>query len=220
VDTYEMGYRAPMFDRTVQVTSAIFYNDYKGLQVSATAQPTHPEIIYAIVNAGAARTYGAELGVNWRISNPITIGVDGAYLNAKYKRLAIPNGPILAPFDHSGTQMNTAPKFQLALTAQLDQPLTDQYRLVGNALVSHISRVVFAQSPSPALLADAAQSGYWMTNLRLGVKTTDDKYSLAVYVNNLFNTQYYSYGGTNLGTGIVLENGDPRIFGAEIAVNF
>jgi iron complex outermembrane receptor protein len=220
VDTYEVGYRAPMFDRTVQVTSAIFYNDYKGLQVSATAQPTHPEIIYAIVNAGAARTYGAELGVNWRISNPITIGVDGAYLNAKYKRFAIPNGPILAPFDHSGTQMNTAPKFQLALTAQLDQPLTDQYRLVGNALVSHISRVVFAQSPSPALLADAAQSGYWMTNLRLGVKTTDDKYSFAVYVNNLFNTQYYSYGGTNLGTGIVLENGDPRIFGAEIAVNF
>jgi iron complex outermembrane receptor protein len=220
VDTYEVGYRAPLFDRKVQVTSAVFYNDYQNLQVSATAQPGHPEIIYAIVNAGTARTYGAEASVNWQVADPLTFGVSAAYLNAKYKHFAINNSTLLAPFDFSGTQMNMAPEFQLAISAQLDQPISDKLRLVGSALISHTTRTVFAQSPAPAILPDAAQPAYWMTNLRVGLKTADDRISVSVYANNLFNTQYYTYGGSSLGSGVVLVNGNPRIIGGEIGVNF
>lgn len=220
VDTYEAGYRAPLFDRKVQVTSAVFYNDYKNLQVSATAQPNHPEIITAIVNAGTARTYGAEASVNWKVADPLTVGVSGAYLDAKYKHFAITNSALLAPFDQSGLQMLLAPKFQFALSAQLDQPINDNLRLVGSALVSHISKLFYARSPAPAILPDAAQPQYWMTNLRLGVKTADEKYSFSVYVNNLFNKLYYTYGSASLGSGTVLNDGNPRIIGGEISINF
>jgi len=32
VNTYEIGYKDELFDHKVQVTSAVFYNDYNGLQ--------------------------------------------------------------------------------------------------------------------------------------------------------------------------------------------
>jgi iron complex outermembrane receptor protein len=220
VDTYEVGYRAPLFDRTVQVTLAAFYNDYRDLQVAAHSTPEHPEIFLAIVNAGSARTYGAEGSVTWRVNRAVTLGANVGYLDARYKTFAI-NDPagILANFDVSGERMPNSPRWQLSFSGDLDQPINDQFRLVGSMLVSHLSSMTFLQSALPGILPEPTQEGYWLANMRLGVRTTDDKYGLAIFANNLFNRGYITYGSSS-GLGNQLTWGTPRIVGAEVTAKF
>jgi hypothetical protein len=38
-------------------------------------------------------------------------------------------------------------------------------------------------------------------NLRVGLRTTDDKYVLAMFANNLFNRGYVTYGSSSASTG-------------------
>jgi iron complex outermembrane receptor protein len=220
VDTYEVGYRAPLFDRTVQVTASAFYNDYTGLQTPAHAVPSHPEIILAIVNAGSARTYGADGSITWRVNQPLTLGANVAYLDAKYKTFTI-NTPVLEPFDLSGKTMLNSPKWQMSFTGDVDQPITDQLRFVANGVVSHLSSVIYQPSAIPALFPDAIGDGYWLMNMRIGLRTTDDRYGVALFANNIFNRGYVTYGSSSAATGgNVLTWGNPRIVGGEITAKF
>lgn len=220
VDTYEVGYRAPLFDHRVQITTAAFYNDYSGLQQSAHATPENPGIILAIVNAGSARTYGGEGSVTWRVNHAVTVGANVAYLNAKYKTFTL-TSTVLEDFDLSGATMLNSPKWQLSFTGDVDQPINDQFRLVANTVISHLTSVVYQPSALPGIFPDATGDGYWLMNLRVGVRTTDDKYGLAVFANNLFNKGYVTYGSSSAATGgNVLTWGNPRIVGVEATAKF
>jgi outer membrane receptor protein involved in Fe transport len=64
------------------------------------------------------------------------------------------------------------------------------------------------------------QRPYSLVNLRIGVKTSDDRYSASLFVNNLFNQDYSTFGGTTAALGNFLTYGDPRIIGGEVAVKF
>lgn len=222
VDTYELGYRAPLLDRTVEITSAVFYNDYKNLQVAAHARPAYAQIIEAIVNAGTARTYGVEGGITWRVMRPLTLGLNAGYLNAKYKTFQIAaNNPVLEPFDLSGQTMPNSPTTQVSFTGRLDQPLPgDRIRLVGNVVISHISSVIFSQSGLPGVLPDAVGPAYWLANLRAGIKTSDDKFEVALFINNVTNAAYYTYGSSAAATGTIVNWGNPRVIGGEVALHF
>ncbi len=230
VDTYEAGYKQSLFDRKLQVTGDVFYNHYTGLQQTAHATPDYQnEIILAIVNAGSARTYGAEASVNYQIINPVTVGVNIGYLDAKYINYVVPVTvpQVLAPADLSGTQMTNAPKWQMAFTGALDMPINDKYRLVGRVVTSYISETLFDQSDIPctggavypACLPNAVAPAYWLTNLRIGVKTANDKYELAIYGNNIFDRPYYTYGASD-GNGNDGIWGAPRIVGVQLTAKY
>jgi outer membrane receptor protein involved in Fe transport len=91
---------------------------------------------------------------------------------------------------------------------------------VGNVLASHVSRVIYIQSGLPGVLPDAAQPGYWLANLRLGVRTSDDKWGFSFYADNIFNKAYFVYGSSSSSTGNQYNWGKPRVMGGEIDVKF
>ena len=223
VDSYEVGVRTPLFDRKVQFTAAAFYNDYRNVQVSAHADASFAYaslISIAVVNAGSARTYGAEATVTAKVAEPVTVGASVGYLNAKYKNFRVVNNPVLADFDISHSRMINSPKWQLSFHADLDQPVSDDLRVVGNVLASYTDDVLWQQSGLPGILPDAVGPSYWLVNARLGVKTADDRYELAVYAKNLFNENYTTFGNSSSSFGNVLIWGDPRIVGVEATLNF
>lgn len=224
VDTYEVGAHATLMDRKVQLTGAIFYNDYRDVQVAAHVSPTFvyaPLVSISVVNAGSARTYGAEASVTARVADPVTLNASVGYLNAKYKDFRIPPGnPVIAPFDLSDTRMINSPEWQFSFGADLDQPVSDSLRVVGNFLVSYTDEVIWQQSGLPGVLPDSIGPDYWLVNARLGVRSTDDKWELAVYAKNLFNSAYTTFGNSSSSYGNILAWGDPRIIGAEARMKF
>ncbi len=221
VDTYEVGYRKALLNGTAQLTTDIFYNNYTNIQFSAHANAANAaKIILAIVNAQKARTYGAEESFDWRVFSPITIGVNLGYLDAKYQQASLANSTVLSPFNFDGKTMLNAPRWQGSFTGNLDLPLNDRLNLIGNVMVSYISNVVFDYSAVPGVVPDAGNPAYWLTNARLGVQTSDGKYSFTLWAKNLFNRAYFTYGNSAFPYGNQLAWGDPRVVGGEISARF
>lgn len=223
VDSYEIGLRAPLADRKIQLTAAVFYNDYRDVQVAAHVSPTFvyaPLVSISVVNAGSARTYGAEVGVTARVADPLTLTASAGYLNAKYKTFRLAGNPVLDAFDLSGTRMINAPKWQLSFGADLDQPISSKWKIVGNALASYTDEILWQASGLPGVLPDAVGPDYWLVNARLGLRSADDVFELAVYAKNLFNSGYTTFGNSSSSYGTILAWGDPRIVGVEATLKF
>lgn len=219
VDTYELGYRQALFDRQIQFTTSIFYNDYRNIQISARSKPEFPAISSAVVNAKSARTYGIEAGVNWRVADPLTVAVNAGYLNAKYRDFKLAGSAVLADFDLSGKQMPNAPKWQLSFNAAVDQPLNDDLRLVGNVLAAHTGKVLFLYSALPGVVPDSTGDSFWLVNARIGLKTADDRLGIAVVADNLFNKAYNTFG-VSQAVGNNRTWGDRRVIRGEISGKF
>jgi iron complex outermembrane recepter protein len=221
IDTYEAGYRGTFLDRKLQLTAAVFYNDYRDIQTAAHANAANANtIILALINAGSARTYGIEGTLTWRVIPALTLGLNAGYLNAKYKDFKLLSSAVLDPFDLSGTRMTNSPEFQGSVSANLDTPMNDDFRIVGNVLVQRTSSVLYQVSGFPGVLPPAVGPAYWLTNARIGIRTTDDKYGLSIYANNLFNNAYVTFGNSNAGNATQLNWGNPRIVGVELSAKF
>lgn len=80
---YEIGSKNRFADNTVQINLAAFYNNYKGLQEQRQV-PVGATTLSIIENSGKARSYGAEAELIWQPADPLQIGANFAYLNAKY----------------------------------------------------------------------------------------------------------------------------------------
>ena len=219
VDTYEVGFKTTLLNRSLQATGAIFYNDYTDLQVDVRARPEYPAVTTAIINADSAQTWGVEGSLAWMATDTLTLGLNAGYLNAEYDDFALAGSPVLADFDLSGKRMPKAPKWQVSLDADLDYPVSDNLRLVGNLMAAHNSEVTFKYSAMPGVLPDAKGDSFWLVNARLGVKTTDSRLGLYLVVDNLFDEVYYI--GADAGMfGNLMNYGKPRIIRGEITWQF
>lgn len=218
VDTFEAGYKESLLGGDLQLSAAVFYNDYKNLQVDTRARPAFPQLTTAIVNAKSARTWGVEGSVSWRPVEVLRLGASAGYLDAKYKEFRLVGSAALEDFDQSGLRMPKAPEVQLSLNADFDQPLNDKLRLVANALVAHVSEVLFQRAPI-AGVPDAIGPGYWLVNGRIGLKSSDDRYGIALVGDNIFNQAYYVFG-QSAATSVTNGWGNPRIIRGEVSVKF
>ena len=94
VDSYELGYRASLFDRRVNLALAIFHADYEDVQIPGSVGTTVggvPTFIGVTTNAAKARFQGVEFEGDWNVARDF--GADGdrlnfswalGYLNADY----------------------------------------------------------------------------------------------------------------------------------------
>jgi iron complex outermembrane receptor protein len=215
VDAFEVGYRANLFDRKVQLTTAIFYNKFKNIQATTAGNPENPSIPTALINLKTARTYGAEAAATWRVSQPLTLSANIGYLNGKYQDADFPGNAILAPVFASGKRMRLAPKLQGGFQVHYDQPITDNLRLQTNILYSYVSSHFFSSDETKI----TEQKGYSLVNGRIGVVTMNDRIGVYAFANNLFDKRYITFGVTN-GPFQFAVPGAPRVIGGTIEFKY
>jgi outer membrane receptor protein involved in Fe transport len=88
VTTYEVGIKTTFLDRAVTFNAALFYNDYRDMQLFALVpSPIGPLNLAA--NAEKARTYGADIDLTVRPVRNLTLSAQVGLLNTK---LAVPAG--------------------------------------------------------------------------------------------------------------------------------
>jgi iron complex outermembrane receptor protein len=199
----------------VQFTSAVFYNDYKGLQIARAGNAANPQVTNAILNAGTARTYGAEASITWRVAPPLTVSANIGYLNARYKKASYPGSPVVDPFNADGNHMALAPEWQGGASIDFDQPISNSLRLKANVLYSYVGKYNHQYEEDPMLV----QKGYSLVNLRAGVATIDDNVGLYVFANNVFD-KYYTIFATKNSMGVLTTEGPPRVIGGTLEFKF
>lgn len=213
---YEAGFKTDWFGRALRVNGALFWYDYKDLQVArilgsvSSATPL-------IDNAASSTIKGVELEVTGHVTPTTTLGLSYGYLDAKYNKFVYN-----ASIDFSNTRMVRAPKHSVSVNAEQRITLGSNKELTLRADYSYMSD--FFHEPGEGNIAYGVgtpltrEKGYGLLNLRAGMDIGAVR--VTAYVTNLTNEAYrrtllYLPNGSSVGF-----SGEPRIYGASIGYHF
>ena len=198
VDSYEIGYKANLFDRRLRLAIAGFYADYKDVQVPGSVGAVIngvPTFVGVTTNAGKATFKGVEIETvatlfrdfdsGQRLNFLGTLG----YLDAQYDEF-ITNIPGQGPVDVADfRRIQNTPKWTISGTIDYSTRVKSG-SLSASTTLSYRSKTFQFETPSPFL----DQPGYALWDLNLVWTSTDDRFTIGLHGKNLTNKQYITSG--------------------------
>ena len=205
VDSYEIGYKAALFDRRVTLALAGFHADYRDVQVPGSQGVVlngQQTFIGITTNAGKARINGAEAEVNATIAQDIAGSGDRftfagtlGYIDAKYTTFIDARGLNVA----NRRAFQNTPEWTFSQTLGYHVPVGDG-AVDASATLSYRSRTQQFELRTPGL----DQPGYGLLDANL-VWQINDRYSIGVHGKNLLDKEYivsgYNFLSQNPDTG-------------------
>ena len=225
VDSYELGWKAALFNRRLQLATAIFDAEYKDVQVPGSA-PCLTLVGTNLVNgfcgvttnAGKARIRGVEIETNARLANNLATQGDRlsfagtlGYLDGKYRQF-ITNIVGLGPVDVSkNRRIQNTPKWTLSGSLDYDTPAFGG-RLNLNTTLSYRSSSQQFELPVPYI----DQGGFSLWDANAVWRSQDSHWELGVHAKNITNKKYivagYNFMTVNPITGalVLSASGQPQ----------
>jgi iron complex outermembrane recepter protein len=210
---YEVGTKGRFFDGALQLTAAVFRENFTNKQV-AQIVPGANVISVFITNAGAARIQGYELEATLKPDPYWTIDASLSRLNAKYTSFANAasvNGEFVS---YTGYQMENAPQASAALAVTRRQPFS-YGTLIGWGSVRYTGDTYFQPDNDQV----NEQKSYALVDARVGYETPDTRTSVYLWGKNLTDRAYFVYSRYEINIHQALY-GDPRTFGIEATRKF
>ena len=207
--SYEGGLKRTMADGQVYVNTAVFYNDYKDLQVQTFLQPG----VIEVSNAGLATIRGIEVEAAAAAGRGVQLAGHFSWLDATYDRYLV-RGPDSVTLDAAGNRLNNAPEWSGSISAVYQLATGGAGTASVRSDVSWQSRVFF----TPVNDAIETQRAYGLLRLRAGFEPKNRRWEVAVYVRNLANQEYITGTGNVPPTAITGRPGDPRHWGTEFTL--
>jgi iron complex outermembrane receptor protein len=197
VTSYEVGYKASLFDRRLRLALAGFYADYQDVQVPGSVGAVIngvPTFVGVTTNAGKATFKGIEaemLATLMRADNGSRLTFSGTmgYLDAQYDEF-ITNVPGTGPVDVAEfRRIQNTPKWTLSGTLDYSTPLAGGTFDV-NTTLSWRSKTFQFETPSPFL----DQPGYALWDGNLVWTSGNDRWSIGLHAKNILDKQYITSG--------------------------
>ncbi|MPT47951.1 MAG: TonB-dependent receptor [Sphingobium sp.] len=210
VDSYEIGFKSALADRTFFLDGAAFYYDYNNFQTTVQSGTQ-----FIITNAGKAEAYGFEGQARWVPSQNISLFATYAFNHSRFATGA-----------RDGNRFRLSPDHSASVGALLSAPLGAGSITLTPSLTWQ-SKIFFdddndrpdLQQPPAALVADNIQDewqgGYALANARLGYEAPGGAWRIEAYVDNIFDKKYIMDAG-NTGDSLGLPTfiaGAPRFYG-------
>ena len=209
---YEIGMKSAWLDNRLVLNGAVFYSDYKDLQLTSVLADAQGNPQPVVENAGAAEVVGVELELTAKPAQNTSIGAGVGLMDAKYTSLA--SG---VSFGINNELPDTPP---VTLSANIVQAMPLANGAVVNARLDANYKGKTYKDPgnSPYLI----QSAFTLLNARLSYVSTDGKWEVAAFGTNLLDEEYLTNGLDLLTTFGFIESyyGRPREYGAELTVRF
>jgi iron complex outermembrane recepter protein len=206
VDSYEIGAKGRFLDGRVRLGLTLFTANVKNFQQNAFTG-----IAFAISNAAAVKTRGVEAEANIQPVRWLGLGTSLVYNEATY-------GPTTQDATLRGRQIVNAPKWTVQNQLNIATPEIGRWSGYFNANMRWLSDL----NTSVSLIPQAEQDGYVLLGGRIGVKSSDERWDLSAYAQNLTN-RYYR---TLVFAGVIQPGtfnayvGEPRSTGIELRVRF
>ena len=206
---YEVGIKSDLLDHTLSLELSGFYIDWRKIQLL-----TSVENFGVNVNGGKARSKGIELSATLTPVEGLTLGANGAYVDAYLTEDVAGLGAV------SGDQLPYTAKFSGTLSADYERPLTGKlngtagvsWRYTGHRQSAFDTETGFGQRRLGAFSQVDAHVGVTYDHIRLDA-----------FVRNLTDSR----GVLDLGTVGSAENGAisaaiirPRSFGATLGFSY
>lgn len=219
---YEVGIKSYFPDQHLLFNASAYYYKFSNLQSLSLVSNGNGDLPLYLVTISDTEAQGLEAELHWQATEGLRINLAMAYIDATYKHYVASDGA-----DLSG-QATGEPLFSGAIGVDyvwhnvvggdLSFTLQDAYR--GKTRCNDDSYVQGSCINIPAFKIGVAQN---RTDLRFGWSAPSVPWSLALFVNNLFDRQYVTgvnnITATTLGTPFVNIT-PPRLWGVELGVKF
>ena len=231
INAYEGGLKMRLLDRRVQLNLAGFYYDYKNHQVTQVIGAT------TFTRSANGRLYGGEAELQIKASDALRFDASASLLRSKYQGNVLdPNNPSSPSRNVNGNPFPNAPRTTFSAGVDLDILKNDDNKLTLRADAAYTGKYFFDpfgdyglnpcdRAGAPGAVRPAGVSitcgnpGYWLANSRLTLE--HGNYAASLWVKNLTNKYYYTYGLNIDIFGLdYLNRGTPRTYGVELTAKF
>jgi iron complex outermembrane recepter protein len=218
VQSYEIGVKSMLADRTVRLNASIFDQKYTNFQLN-----TYTGIQFVVSSIRKVESKGAEFDTSWATplsGLSLSGGVTYAFTNITEFGGSLPLfAPNLATsLSRLNNRLSFAPLWSGVAAATYTVPLSSSLEFRANVNEKYNSSYNTGSDLDPRKL----QGGYGLLNARLGVGSTDGKWTVEIWGANLANKGYYQvafdapiqYGQVDAFLA------DPRTFGITARTKF
>jgi iron complex outermembrane receptor protein len=201
--SFEMGFKANLWNNRATLNAAVFQTRFRDYQTSATerfSDGSQASVLYSIPEL---QTRGFEVDGTALLTRALLVKASMAYTRATIldwnqgpcysgaKDCTVPNVLVPGAFvrDASGGSMPNSAKWKMSMGGEYTKPLGSlPYVAAINMQMRAQTRVVGAISQDPSL----NRPGYGIFDLGASVSDNKGKYKLSVGIKNLFDHHYAS----------------------------
>ena len=219
LDSYELGLKSDLLDGRVQLRSAAFFTDVKGLQVVRGAAGA-----LVTENAADADVRGLEIDLDVALRENLRFSVGAAMLDSEYTQytagvlvpLYVPpygSAPLAGGLDVSGRSLLRTPDETLSVGVRYRKPLDagGSLAFAGNYAYKGDYYFDFSAVPETEWLK---QHAHGVLNARVAYVASGERWELGLWSNNLTDELYYDDAVlTNVASRI--SYADPRTSGID-----
>ena len=212
---YEVGFKATLAARTVQLNGAVFYYDYTDKQILGKVLDPVFGPLLALVNVPQSEIKGAELQATWAPIRGLTVTAGGSYIDSRVLDHFTNYDATGALVDFHGEAFPNTPKWQFVSDIDYRRDLTD-------GLVGFVGGGVTYQGPTNSQLGKLPQlkvRGYALVDLRAGVESADGAWRLMAWGRNVGDAYYWTAANRNLDTTVRFA-GRPATYGLTLSYKY
>lgn len=210
---YEAGFKAQLLDRTVTLSGAAFYYDYKNKQVRTKLIDNIFGVLDALGNVPKSHVIGAELSLAARPIGGLTISAATTFLHSvvdRYTGVDLQSG---SQVDYAGVALPFSPKWQSSLSADYDWSI--------GAMTLGLGGTVSQHSGTTAVVGNSYThiDAYVLLDLRASLSAPGDRWKLSLFGKNVTDKYYWTnviqtYDVSSRYAGL------PATFGVNIAYRY
>ncbi|MEM1111705.1 MAG: TonB-dependent receptor [Pseudomonadota bacterium] len=216
--SYELGAKMTLLDGSMQLNAAAFFYDYEDKQ-EIDAAVTFVGNISGLTNVPESEIYGAELDMQWLVTDRLQFNLGVAYLDTEITEWdAVDQDASVWPEtvtrDVSGAELPQAPELSAQALVSYSWP-------VGDTLVMEVAGDVnYTDETTGGVRPEEATDSYTLANLRLSLGSQDGKWRALLWSRNVTDEDYFpsAYVGGN--GPFVRSYGMPRTYGLTFSYNF
>ena len=219
IESWEVGTKGTWLDSTLRVNLAAFYYEIDDLQQSRSAPSSDGTFVNIFENAASAEGKGAEIEVNWLLTERFRLDGYVAFLETEFTEFDTDNplypGSVLE--DLSGNAMKQSPELSWNIHGQYDMPLANGGNLGMGAEVSYKDEQYFTEFNDEI----DREGDYTLVNANVKYTSPDERFFVNVWGKNLSDETVYS-GKFVIGSVVTIGGTllPPRTYGATIGYNF
>ncbi|WGM45941.1 Vitamin B12 transporter BtuB [Brevundimonas sp. NIBR10] len=211
VDSYEVGLKSSLFDRSLSLNGAWFHQRFEGFQLNAFTG-----VSYIVSSIPEVTSEGLDLDALW--FTPITgLSLQGGltYADTRYGDFVPVTGvsPRLP-----GARLSFAPEWSGSLSANYERPLDGGVTLRLSLAAKYSSEYNTGSDLAPQKMQEA----FTVVNGRIGLTGQDDRWTAELWAQNLFDEDYYqvAFDAPLQSGGFNAFLGAPRTWGVTVRNRF
>ena len=206
ITAYEVGAKTRWLDDSLTFNITGFIQDFEDKQEGFF---NVAERFFSIFNASEASMDGVEIEAVWYPTDGLALYFSYSWLETEYERFVIPGGA-----DFTGNRLQTAPENTVSAGFNFRHPIKDMGNLLLNASYAWQDDYFTGASNSPNFLIDS----YGLVNASVGFETSDGRWRIKLWGNNLSDKEYVLIRGTSGAIGEYY--GAPITYGATLTFNY